>query len=427
MPKLCRVALALAIMLCGALLAAQASPYQEAIERSRIALAYEPTNAKLRLELAYYQMLAGTPEQALESYRMVHSQDPASSDAKAGILWALNTLSRPKDSIREAKDFLRGDDDPLLRYHLANARLATGKYLAARKDYSLALLEISDPFLKASARQNLAWAYRNVADHSWAEVEYKKADPRPAPDPLLKTALRKPAFTLDAKAGLNSDDGSFHALTATIRFHSMSLRLGWDQFRVDGDRYRDAYQVGLAKQFLPGDASASIQFLNGTDQRVYPATAGSVVLSPKVYVGPAALQARLGAHISSYQRLNAYQSDLGMGIRTDIFSASYQASYVYQDKEALGMDSHSWVHTWDLSAVPHRNWGIGIHGGTGDFAWAISSQGAVTDDFDPVDSYLGLSLSMPLTKHLRAVFYTQTGSIDEENSLLAYARLLAWF
>jgi tetratricopeptide (TPR) repeat protein len=424
-----RLIIVLAWLVLNSLLQAQVFTYQELMESKRIALAYDPTNDRVRCELAYYQMLAGLPEQALENYRTALSRDGTNPDARAGELWALNTLSRYKESIALAKQYLASNPVPLPRYHLANALLATRKSYAASHQYRKVLAGSDDPIINAMALENLAWAYIGAGDQPRAEAVFKElvAKAGHTSDPELKATLRKLTLSAETILGIKSNDAMFWSLTTGVRYRAFSLGLTFDQFRLEGSRLRDNYRIRAGKQFIPADIALVLQSITGTDSRIYPGSSMALSISPKAYLGPLQTVARLAVNASTFKRHNAYQYDLGITLRSDFGSLGYQAAKIYQDNEAMNSDTSRWVHTLDLNAPVWKGWRAGLHIGSGNLAWYTNPQGSITDDFEPVDSYAGLSLSIPVLKRARTILYYQYGSNDDTSSHLAYASLYAWF
>lgn len=419
----------LILLACSLRLPAQAAPYQEMIESKRIALAYDPTNSTTRCELAYYQMLAGQPEQALESYQSVLARDEGNANARAGVLWALNSLSRQEEAAALAKQYLAASESPLLRYHLGNALLGLGRNFTARKLYTAVLDDMDDPMIRGLTMENLAWTYYNLGD--MARATDLQSDTYPAtghtPEVGLSALLRKPRFHIEAAYGIKTGNTAFWSLGTGTRFNTIRIALGFEQVRLDSTLRRDNYRISATKQFVPGDISLTTQYLSGTDQRIYPGYAAALAATPKAYLGPVLLTARLAGSAATYKRHNAYQYDLGLYLRTDPFSIGYQASKVYQDNEAVGSDAQRWVHTFDIGARVWKGWYAGVYLGSGNFAWYSNPQGGITDDFEPATGYAGASLSIPITGHLQTIIYYQYGSTDEDTSHLAYAKLLTWF
>lgn len=417
------------LLLLRTMLSAQASPYQEAIESKRIALAYDPINDRLRCELAYYQMLAHQTEQALGNYRFVLQRDGANPDAQAGTLWALNSLNKYKETIATAKRFIASGDSPILRYHLGNARLGSNEFFSAVPIYRQVLLDTNEPVIYGITQDNLARAYLAIGDVAKAEDVLSKTfiNTLHQSDPSLQSAFTKLSFNTVSSVGLKSGDAMYWSVGGGIRYRTMYLDMGMDQFRIGGKRLRDTYKLNLAKQFIPADVGIRIQYLTGTDQRIYPGLAASAAISPKLYLGPSQAVGRLSGSISSFERHNVYQYDLGLQIRSDILSVSYLAAHLYQDNEALNADTRRWVHTLDLSANIWQRMNTSLYFGTGNLAWYTNSMGDIIDDFEPADQYLGVSCSVPLSQHITAILYYQLGFTDEDNSHLAYTKLHAWF
>ena len=425
----CRLIWILALLMLQSMLSAQASPYQEAMESKRIALAYDPTNDQIRCELAYYQMLAGLPEQALENYRMVLARDNAYPDARAGELWALNTLFRYKESIALAKKYITQRSGILPRFHLANALLTIKHYHSASDQFKIVLEDNPDPVIAGLAMENLVWSYLGTGDIAHAQYVNKQISGRTgrSPDPALAAALGSLFYSAELLYGIKDSNAWFWSVAGGARCHAFSMKLTFDQFRLEGQRLRDSYSLDVSQQFIPADIAFNAQYLTGTESRIYPGASASLSVSPKLHIGPVEAIARAAGSASIYKRHNAYQYDLGLILQSDPGSIGYQAAKVFQDNEAVGSDATRWVHSLDVSLNLWKEWKTGVHFGTGNLAWYKNAQGSITDDFEPVDNFAGISLGIPVLKSTRAVLYYQYGSNDDTTSHLAYARLYAWF
>ena len=412
-----RIALPLLFLLliCQLLTAPALSP--DEIAQARLALAFDPLNDAKRLHLAFSLMLADEYSQALQEYRFVARRDSTSLDAAAGILWALNSLGDHKQALREANAFLeRMPDTAPLFYHRGTARLKLGKANLARLDQRRAIINAQDPFWQGLAAQALSDAYLTLDDWPSAKATLREHAPQ-------ATKPKAPRYlSIDASWGRKGSDTQ--VLTAGLKAGLGSTRLGFraEELSIDSEHFRWYLHASLLRQFLGFDLQAEAMFLDGNDEKIYPAQGAGLSISPRIYAGPLVLRPRLGQSALETARLNAYQSDLGLEVNYSPFSLGYNFSRLYLDADAVGSDSTAVVHNADASLALGKGWEFGIYAGTGSMAFYSTPYGGFIDAFDPAASYAGLSIYAPLGKHLALLIYGQLSFDPEGNTAFYYLR-----
>jgi hypothetical protein len=413
---------ALLILLLSSLLGilgAQGSPWQDEVSRSRTLLSAFPDDVSERLKLGYYLMLTGQAEEALREYRTVMAAEPGNADAAAGVLWALNTLGQWRQSLAEASAFL--DKHPgsgLIAHYRAEALLRLGDPLRARRGFAMAEPGIGDSTLLYLPRQGLAWAYLAAGDHANSKrtARLARGNSQDVSLDLLQLKIKRLRPSLELSAGFKDSSGVSLGARAGIAKGSFSTRLGFEEYLLNGEHFRWAANLALNKQFRWLDLGLAAGYMDGEDSRVYQGISGSLSVSPRAYLGNLLARFVLAQHVSVYERFNLYQSDLGLSLNLDQGSLAYTYSSLYQDNEAIDADRQWGVQTLSASLRLFRGYYIGLYSGIGDLAWHINAQGAVVDDFEPVDSYLGASLYVPLSGALSLSLYFQQGYRDDEAS-----------
>lgn len=403
------------LFLCQFLAAQAMSP--DEIAQTRLALAFDPLNDAKRLHLAFSLMLADEYSQALQEYRFVARRDSSSLDAAAGILWALNSMGDHKEAVREANAFLdRMPNTAPILYHRGTARLKLGKANLARLDQRRALKQAQDPFWQGLAAQALSDAYLTLDDWPSAKATLREHTPQ-APKPKAPRYL-----SIDASWGRKGSNTQ--VLTAGLKAGLGSTRLGFriEELSIDSEHFRWYLHANLLHQFRCFDLQAEARLLDGKDEKIYPAQGAGLSISPRIYAGPLVLRPRLGQSALQAARLNAYQSDLGLKVNLAPVSMGYSYSRLYLDADAVDSDSTAVVHNADASLALGKGLELGIYAGTGPMAFYSTPYGGFIDDFEPAESYAGLSIYAPFGKHLALLLYGQLSFDPEGNTAFYYLR-----
>jgi len=125
---------------------AEETDYRKLLEDARLRLAYNPLDSEAQLELAYYHMMLGEADEALEQYRKLQQREPLLSAPAIGILWALNGKQDWKQSQQLGREFLANfPGEGLIHYYLAAAQAYDRKPHLARVGYLKAITLLEEP------------------------------------------------------------------------------------------------------------------------------------------------------------------------------------------------------------------------------------------------------------------------------------------
>lgn len=390
-----RSAVLLLFLLClsANFLAAQS---QDTVSNMRMALAQNPLDLSTRLSLAWNLMMQGQYQDAYLQYLFVAQRDSGNADASAGMLWALNAAGKYSRATQEADSLIqRQPHNPALYYHRGIARLNLNRANRARMDGHQALRLASDSYWQDLAKNLLRDSYLALADVPSAK--HFSSNPIPG----------KSLWILDAQWGIKSTQSDTYALGIKALLGTTRLSLKAEELTLDGAHFRYYLHSSLTQQLRGLDLQAQARFLDGTDQRIYPAVGASVGLNPKIYAGPLIITGSFSQSSLFAAQLNSYQSDAGIGLQYAPLSFSYLLSHVYLDADAAGADQTNWVNSLDLSLRWHKGIETAVYAGNGKMAFLQNAYGGITDDFEPAKSFLGISLYSPLGKKLGLMLYGQ--------------------
>ena len=423
MRRLILALLFLTLSLSG--LVAQASPFQEQIERSRVSLAYDPLNLVERLNLAYYQMLAGQYEQALPNYRFVLERDSANADAAGGLLWAMNSLGQYLEAKSEASRLIRIlPNQGLLYFHRGTALDGLGKPLRARADYHKAI-DISSGENRQYPLNSLITLYQSLGDFPRSHSSWQELDEGSLiyPKALLRKKIYKPELLFSLYGGIKDTTTVFAGGDIIYHRGATSLRVSGEEVRINDAHYRYSLGASIRRQFIPGDLSLAFSYINSKDDRAQSGYGSSLELKPRIYTPLAIIRPKLAQHVEIFQRFNIYQTDLALELSLGKLFAAYQAAYLYQDNDSVSSDTERWVHTLDLILRLNSRIGLGLYGGVGEMAWFTNPFGGITDDFEPAARFAGASLMYGFTPKTKLLLYYQYGSGNDTNNHTAYLKL----
>lgn len=386
---------------------AQSSYYQQLIDKAKVQLAYNPIDDAQRLNLAYYYMMNGQADLALPQYRMVRQRDPANLTAATGTLWALTKLGNWTECIQAAKaDLAAVPAEGMIYYYLGVAQAETRKTQFARVNYLRAIDLMRDsPYLELP-QTGLGWAYLTLDDYPAARKHFQLVKTPVQPDPFV------PAIGWETSFAQKDSTSTFFTLGASYTQESWRLQLRGEELLYQGKHLRWIMQGSLRKQFVPLDLKLGLQHLAGTDKRIYPGNVVSLSVQPKLYLNTIFIKPVAAQHTAFFPRFNVYQSDLGISLIYPPLTATYTTSYIYQDNEAVGSDTHNWVNTAASTVRIYGDIHLGLYAGWGKMAWLTNASGNIIDDFEPATSYYGAALDAYLNKHLRLTLYHQLGIKD---------------
>lgn len=150
------------------------SPASE-IQALRLWVAENPIDGTARLNLAYQLMLISETDEALKHYETLIRQDPQNASAAEGILWALQSQNRFRESSARAEGLLQSfpAHAPLYNY-TAYGLSQLNLHLAARQLYAKATeLAINDT-QRNTANLGLAWEYLILKNYPAAKSALAK-------------------------------------------------------------------------------------------------------------------------------------------------------------------------------------------------------------------------------------------------------------
>ena len=395
------------IIFTSALLAAQISPYADLIKSARAQVAQQPADTHARMNLAYYQMLDGATAEALSNYQTVLLQDSLNTDAASGVLWAYNTQGKWKNTVQSSARFLKlfPDHAPLHSFR-AYALAQQGYHTRARSAYTIATHKDPAPELLPSLNAGLGWAYLALGDYPLARKSFARMG---NPDANVSQALAKVHHQIGLHASTNYDSTNAYGADISWVQKRTQAALGFEELFVGGKHLRNSYQGSLGYQANFARITANAGYMDGNDSRVYPASLGSLSIQSRFYQKSLIISPKVSQHFARYQRFDLHQTDASIKLTQQPFSANYSYSYLYQDTDYSGGDSKGAVHSLHLSYSLPNSMVVGLYGSSGDLAWWTSPFGVTIDDFDPVDSYLGISLYVPFLRHYNLLLYHQTG------------------
>lgn len=415
-----RISLCALFLLC--LISLQAQSNAPDIQSLRLNVAQNPIDGNARLNLAYELMLAGETGEALNHYETLIKQDAQNVLAAEGILWALQSQNRFRESIVKADEFLLNlpAHAPLFSYK-AYGLSQMSLHLAARQHYARAEELAIDPTRSNTATLGLAWEYLYLKNYPSVKSTLSRL--KGDADPLLQNAIDRPQMKIALGAGTNYDSKHSGNLTAAWQKAEWRLKLNADELILDGSRFRGIYGISAGWQNPLGNLEASVSKLYGEDERVYPASLISLSMKPIFYIGKLQLTPSLAGMYGHFERFDIQQADLGLQATGDILFAGYTLSLHYQDNEAIDSDSNKQLHSLNLGVrIAPRAW-ISAYLYLGKQAWWINPYGVVSDDFDASSSAYGFSLSSPLSKRMGILLYHQIGIQDNESEHSSFITL----
>ncbi len=410
---------ALFLLCLISLMAQSVAPDLQAL---RLWVAENPIDGSARLNLAYQLMLISETDEALKHYETLLTQDPQNASAAEGILWALQSQNRFRESIARSEELLQSfpAHAPLFSY-TAYGLSQLSLHLAARQHYAKAEeLAITDTH-RYTANSGLAWEYLILKNYPAAKSALAKL--KDNADPLAQKLIDKPQKQISLGAGTNYQSKYSGNLSASLQKAEWSLKLNAEELLVDGFRFREKYGIAAGWQSPLAYLEASASRLSGEDERVYPATLISLSIRPIFYVNKLQLTPSLSGSYGHYELFDTQQADLGLQVASDIISAGYSFSKLYQDNESLHSDSEKQLHSFNLGIrIAPQTW-LSAYLYEGDQAWWTNPYGAIYDDFDAPSRAYALSLSSPLGTRMGIMLYHQIGVQDHETQQSSFITL----
>ncbi|HOA28709.1 MAG TPA: hypothetical protein PKL34_01630 [Candidatus Cloacimonadota bacterium] len=401
--------LAILIAISVGLLGAQMDP----LHHLRFQVAQNPTNANARMNLAYQLMLSGEYNEALSHYEALLLQGAKHEAAMTGVLWALQSLGKYRESSLKADKFLSSSSDPspILSYK-AYALSATGRHLSARSYYSKAGKLAKNESTAQKSSLGLAWEYLWLSDAPRARVQLNKLTTEAAVEP--KEWLDKASNMITLKAGTDYDDLISTGLSYQLHKAAWGFGAEYEELFVDSERFRQMISARAKWQSPIIDLTAAVKSLSGNDDRVYPGVHYSLALQSPYFLGKVRIVPSLRGHFASYQRFDTQQADLAMRMDSDDLSASYSYSLLYHDDDSIGSDHDEQIHSFSLGVRVFKQSWLTAYLHLGDQAWWTSPYMVVYDDFEADNTVYGLSLSTPIYQKFNLLLYSQLGDNDDE-------------
>jgi len=387
----------------------------------RLQVAQNPIDSSARLSLAYQLMLVSEPDEALKHYETLLIQDPQNASAAEGILWALQNQNRFRESLARAQEFLHNfpTHAPLYNY-TAYGLSRLNLHLAARQLYARAEELAISTAHKNTATHGLAWEYLFLKNYPAAKSALVRLNDA---DPLAQSLIDKPQLQIALGAGTNYQGKHSGNLSASLQKAEWSLKLSANELILDGSRFRETYGISAGWQNSLADLEISARKLSGKDERVYPASSFGLSIKPIFYINKLQFTPLLSGSYSRYERFDVQQADLGLQAASDILSAGYSFSQLYQDNEALNSDSKEQLHSLNFGVrIAPQIW-LSAYLYEGEQAWWTNPYGAINDSFDADARSYALSLSSPLGSRMGILIYHQIGVQDHETQHSSFITL----
>ena len=407
-------------LLCLISLMAQ-SPAPD-VQALRLWVAENPIDSSARLNLAYQLMLVSQTDEALKHYETLLKQDPQNASAAEGILWALQSQHHFRESITRSEEFLRSFPlNASLHNYTAYGLSQLNLHLASRQHYAAAEELAIDATHRDNANLGLTWEYLFLKNYPAAKSAL--AQLKDDADPLAQSLIGKTNLQIAVGAGTDYQAKHSGNLSAALQKAEWSLKLSAEELIIDGSRFREKYGFAAGWQSPLAFLEASASRLSGKDERVYPATLIGLSIKPIFYLSKLQLTPSLSGAYSHFERFDVQQADLGLQVTSDIFSAGYSFSKVYQDNEALLSDSEKQLHSFTLGArIAPQIW-LSAYLYEGKQAWWINPYGAIYDDFEASNRAYAFSLSSPLGTRMGIMLYQQIGVQDHETQQSSFVTL----
>jgi tetratricopeptide (TPR) repeat protein len=359
-------------------------------------------------------MLANKPLLALREYRFVTEKDSSNLSAWQGMLWAYNALKKWNLTIKTSRIPLKlFPADPTLSNFTAYAYWNAYDALAAHKYYQKGKKQaVADGELKAqsTALEGLGWIYQSFDDYSLAYNSFQKAQSLSS-DSLLSygmDTLQK--LNLNTSLSYSNLENKKSALAAnqTINYKRLYINTGFEQFKIEGKRFRDAWSGGIGFQTTPFQLGVSGWYMDA-DTDIYPAHIYQGYLTEKYWLSDMMLQPTYRFAYSTYPEFNTYQNDLA--ISTTIRRTTVSAGIVHTQRD---VDSPGADETWlafhaKLSYAFDKGFIASLSAGKGRQDWWVSPVGYIVDTSITNTKYVGNTVLVPLSKSVNLVFYHQLG------------------
>ena len=347
-------------------------------------------------------MLRGEYATAEVQYRSLINFRPHDPDAWEGLLWAQNSLGKYRLTLRDSQGLIHTFPERQTLYaYRAYALQQLARYPEARLAYHKSLNSSPDnSYANSLNMAGLASVYRSLGDYPQArKYSLHAASLRQLPPPAERIALLSSVYYK-----LPGEHKSAMGIGQRLSNRSLSLALAHERFRLNSAFFRSVTTAGLSVQIPHLQIKADGRYLQGEDERVYPARQIGLGLEPLLYYQSLAVRPALYVSYSHYPRFDAQQASISPGILWRDMQLSYSYHHVYIDNEPAATDS---THiSQQLSFNKHIPWGmtLGLHYGSGNYTWLIDSDGACNDTFNRNGTYYGASLLLPV--YNRVYLYT---------------------
>ncbi len=405
---------------------AQGGPQNAFLNDLRRQVAQNPINSEARLNLAYTLMLSELPDEALTHYRLVLAQDSLNQAAAAGILWSLNTGRHWDESLKEAKRLVKTFPAcaPLYSYR-GFAQSQKGRMHHARHSYNKAVVLAQDNLVKGYAFQGLAWSHHFLGDYPASMKSLRQAQLLGCPDSLAAEAFNRTELKLSIGSAWDFDQTLSYNASLGASWRRLDLSAMAEEVRLEQESYRQAYQIGLGYKINPLAINLRYSYLEGEEQRAYPAKSYGLGLESSIYVGAFRIKPAIRQDLGNYVRFNTYQSSVGLQLSTDALSLGAWLSYLYQDNESVGSDRKDYISQFSFHYQLSRFLNLGLYYNQGDQSWWMSPGGILNDSFYAVEKSLAISSKLNLSRIMALNIYYQKGWMDEESKDLLSLSLSA--
>ncbi len=393
---------------------AQSTASQENINSIKDYLINNPDDMTARLNLGYNYMLDNKPMLALREYRFITEKDSTNLQAWMGMLWAYNTLKNWKYSLANSKIPLKlfPQDSALLSY-TAFAYWNSFNAMTAHKYYSLSLKQAKKDnglLAQSIALEGLGWIYLSYNDYSLAHNSFQQAQVLSNASSISSGMESLKRFNQNTILSYSNLENKKTTLSANqcINYKRLNIQTGFEQFKTDGKRIRDAWSAGVGFQTKPFLVGISGWSLNGktTD---YPVHIYQTYITEKYWFSDLLLQPTYRFAYSEYPEFNAYQNDLAFSATYLKTTISAGAVRTQRDVENLNADASWWAYHAKFSYPFNRGYIVSLSAGKGKQDWWVSPVGFIVDTNVTNIRYLGNTISIPCSKTVDIIFYHQLG------------------
>ena len=418
MPKSLNKLFLIFFLVSFGLLCAQEISTQDNINEIKEFLKENPDDLNARINLGYNYMLDNKPLLAIREYRNVAEKDSSNLQAWQGLLWAYNAQKSWNYTITNSKKPMQlFPQDSSIKGFTAFAYWNSYNALTAHKYYSqsLKLARQNNELLGQSmALEGLGWIYQSFDDYSLAYKSFEQAriiSNQTSVSYGMDLLNRVKLSTSFSYSNLENKKSAISANQA-LNYKRLSLHTGFEQFKIDGKRFRDAWSGGISLQTSPFQIGVSGWSLDAKST-TYPAHIYQGYITEKYWLSDMLLQPTYRFAYSRYPEFNVYQNDLALSTTFRKTTVSVGAVRSQRDVESVGADETWWAYHAIISYPFYKGYIVSLSAGKGRQDWWVSPVGYIVDTSITNVKYLGNTLIIPLSKPVSMILYHQLGYKDD--------------